>query len=203
MAPLVTLVTATWKRPRTILEHAIPSVQRQDYPDIEHLIVADGYDGELNRVLAGAGYHPDGGRRRLTWLGRNWTGFSGDGGIGAVPRLVGSYMAAGEYIGYLDDDNDLAPGHVSLLAGVLESQGVDIALCPWPDHPDTGKSHIADTGTFLHRASVLKRGSWAMDGYAGDSALVNRWIAAGATWGWHPQMTVTLNRVHGGKGAPD
>ena len=203
MAPLVTLVTATWGRPKTILKHAIPSVERQDYGPIEHIIVTDGYDAELNSVLRDAGYLPDARYRRLVHLGRNWTGFSGDGGIGAIPRLVGSYLAAGEYIGYLDDDNDLTPDHVSLLAGVLESQQVDIALCPWPDYPDPSHGHIADTNTFLHRARVLKRGSWALDGYAGDSALVNRWIGAGATWGFHGKMTVTLNRHNGGKGAPD
>ncbi len=202
MPPLVTLVTATWGRPRTILKHAIPSVERQDYPDIEHLIIPDGYDPELNRVLTAAGYAPDGDRKRLVWLGRNWTGFSGDGAIGAIPRLVGSYLAAGEYIGYLDDDNDLTPDHVSKLVGVLERDNVDIAMCPWEMWPDAS-THIADTNTFLHRAHVLKRGSWGLDGYAGDSALVNRWISDGATWGYHNEMTVTLNRHNGGKGAPD
>ena len=202
MAPLVTMVTATWGRPVTILKHAIPSIEGQDYPDIEHLIISDGYDPDLNRVLADAGYTPDGDRRRLVWLGRNWTGFSGDGAIGAIPRLVGSYLAAGEYIGYLDDDNDLSPRHVSYLVRVLEEQGVDLALCPWEMWPDAS-THVADTNTFLHRASVLKEGSWGLDGYTGDSRLVNRWIAAGVTWGYHDEQTVTLNRHNGGKGAPD
>ena len=202
MPALVTIITATWRRPRTILEHAIPSVERQDYPDIEHLIIPDGYDPDLNRVLTDAGYSPDGDRRRLVWLGRNWTGFSGDGGIGAVPRLVGSYLAAGEYIGYLDDDNDLTPDHVSKLVEVLETQQVDIALCPWEQWQDAS-THIADTSTFLHRASVLKKGSWELDGYCGDSRLVNRWIDAGVTWGYHNEQTVTLGRHNGGKGAPD
>jgi glycosyltransferase involved in cell wall biosynthesis len=202
MTVLVTMITATWGRPKTILKHAIPSIQRQDYPEIEHLIIPDGYDPVLNEVLANAGYSPGGYRKRLVWLGRNWTGFSGDGGIGAIPRLVGSYLAAGEYIGYLDDDNDLTPDHVSKLVHILENQGKDIALSPWEDWPDAS-SHIADTNTFLHRAAVLKRGSWGLDGYTGDSRLVNRWIDNGASWGYHDDRTVTLNRHNGGKGAPD
>jgi glycosyltransferase involved in cell wall biosynthesis len=200
---LVSLITPTWGRPKTILKHAIPSVRRQTYPDIEHIIIPDGYDPELNRILAAEGYSPDGDRRRLVWLGRNWSGFINNDGMGDVPRLVGSYLAAGDYIGYLCDDNDLREDHVQMLVDLLESEESDIAMCPWDEWPDP-EHHIADANSFLHRAELLKGGSWDVkDGRTADSRLVNRWIERGASWSFHREWTVTLGRHHGGHGAPD
>lgn len=205
---LVTVVTATWGRPKTIFEHAIPSVDAQDYPDVEHLIVTDGRDPDLEAALGNAGYSHGGTRRRLVSLGRNWTGFSGDGGIGAVPRLVGSWMAAGEYVTYLDDDNDYLPGHLSSLAGALSETGADIAFCAWRDGPGgpvqgspvPGPGTV-DTSSFMHRAGVLRHGSWQLDGYGGDHLLVERWVNAGVTYTWVPEPTMILNDHR--RGAPD
>ena len=201
MTKLVTIVTVTWRRPTVIFKHAIPAVECQDYPEIEHLVVIDGPDPAMIDTLAEYGYGISG-RKRVAWLGRNWTGFSGDGCIGGAARITGSYMASGDYIGYLDDDNDLTTDHVSKLVTVLERDNVDIALSPWPDWPDAA-SGIADANSFLHRAEVLRRGSWSMCGYTCDSELVTRWIRQGATWSYHNEQTVTLNRYNGGKGAPE
>ena len=200
MGKLVTIVTATWGRPRTILRHAIPSVRRQTYPDIEHLIVTDGYDPELNAILAAEGYTPDGDRRRLVWLGRNWSGFINNDGMGDVCRLTGSYLAAGDYIGYLDDDNDLTPDHVQKFVDLLERDNADLVLCPWDEWPDPA-AHVADSNSFMHRAALLKTDSWSVrDGRTADSHLVNRWIGDGAKWSYHTDWTVTLGRHHGGHG---
>lgn len=202
----MTVVTATWGRPKTILERAIPSVRAQDYRPIEHIIVTDGRDPDLNRVLNGAGYSETGRFARLVSLGRNWTGFSGDGAIGAVPRLVGSYLAAGDYICYLDDDNEFLPHHVSTLAGLLESQNADLACSRYlhagqpSGSPPPGRDRT-DTSSFMHRASVLKHGSWGLDGYAGDGLLVERWVAAGVKWAFTEEITMVLHAHR--SGAPD
>lgn len=203
MKPLVTVVTATWGRPNVVRKHAIPSVECQTYPNIEHIVVVDGVDPVMNRSLLDAGYSPESSARRLLWLGRNWTGFSGDGGIGAVPRLVGSYMASGDYIAYLDDDNDWAPHHIEKFVNLLEEKNVDIVLCPWGEYKNLDvQGPIADTNTFLHKAELLKKRSWGFDGYCGDSVLVSSWINQHhATWAWHDEHTVTLNRFKGGNGA--
>lgn len=206
--PLVSIVTATWGRPKTIFEHAIPSVAAQDYPAIEHIIVTDGCDPDLNAALRGAGYTETSPTRRLVSLGRNWTGFSGDGGVGAVPRLVGSYLAAGEYICYLDDDNDLLPRHVSNLAAALERTGTGLVTCAWYDGltgavrggTPPGPEKV-DTSSFMHRAEVLKHRSWGLDGYGGDHLLIELWLAAGVTWAYVDEPTMVLNGHR--RGAPD
>lgn len=201
---LVTIVTATWGRPKTILRRAIPSVRRQTYPEIEHIILPDGYDPELNRILMAEGYSPDGDRNRLVWLGRNWSTFANIDAWGGVARLIGSYLAAGDYIMYLDDDNDLTPDHIQKLVDVLERENVDIAMCPWEQNPDPSNLR-ADTNCFLHRAELLKKSSWGVrDGAWADKMLVDRWVHEdGARWSYHNDWTLTLGRHHGGHGHPD
>jgi glycosyltransferase involved in cell wall biosynthesis len=209
--PAVTVVTATWGRPKTIMRRAIPSVAAQDYPGrIEHLIVTDGYDEDLNRVLFGAGYTFGGHRRRLVNLGRNWSAPEVvHGGVGTIPKLVGAWMAAGEYICYLDDDNEYLPHHVSALVSALESSGADFATSRWQQHYPGGKPggcsppgrRATDTSGIMHRASVLPRGAWQIDGYEADGALAERWIAAGCTWAFVEEPTFVLYWHR--KGAPD
>jgi glycosyltransferase involved in cell wall biosynthesis len=211
-APLVTVVTATWRRPLTLLDRCIPSVEAQDYDgDVEHLVVADGWDPGLNEALYGEGYGEDGrGGRRLVQLGRNWSAPDVvHGGVGVIPRLVGAYLAAGEYVTYLDDDNAYLPHHVSALAGALESTGADFAVSRWHDgpggpvagHAPPGRGRT-DTSSIMHRASTLRAGSWDHRvGYENDGALVEAWMAAGARWAFVDQPTFVLYPHR--RGAPD
>src|SRR6266404_236391 len=168
--PLVTVVTATWGRPKTIAERAIPSVRVQTYERIQHIIVTDGSDPELTHVLHGEGYCEDDEYHRLVQLGRNWTAFSGDDHFGSLPRLVGSYLAAGDYIAYLDDDDEYLPDHVETLSVVLDS-GYDLALGRWrgPNGKTYGGTaeNLSITSSIMHKAELLKVSNWKPDGYGG------------------------------------
>jgi len=207
----VTIITPTWGRLKTLFERAIPSVAAQDYPAVEHLVVTDGYDADLNAALAAAGYSGEPGARRLVTLGRNWSAPEVcHGGVGAIPRLVGAFMASGDYIGYCDDDNALYPHHVSTLVKALEDSGADFACSRWhqnsPAGPAAGGRVPArgqtDTTAIMHRASILRHGSWSWaDGYEADGALVERWRQAGCSWVSVDEPTFVLypHRL----GAPD
>lgn len=207
--PLVTVVTATWKRPKTILEHALPSIDRQTYSPIEHLIVIDGQDPGMVRLLRDNGYDFTAPYRRLACLGRNWSQFSGDGGAGATCRMVGAWMATGEYITYLDDDNDYLPGHIQSMVDAIEQTGSDFITSSWMYAPGAGPAGSAppgvgrtDTSGIMHRAMVLKAaGGFALDGYEGDGRMVERWCAAGLTWHHKLEPTYVLNYYR--HGAPD
>lgn len=207
--PLVSIISATWGRPDTITKVCIPTVETQTYPNIEHIIVTDGNDQALNHALHKAGYNHHDHQKRLVALGRNWTGYSRDGGIGAVPRMIGSYMAAGDYVCYLDDDNELHPDHVLSLVSKLEETNADIAYAGWIDTASgtiMGMSErvavgSVDTSSFMHRAELLKQSSWQMDGYEGDYRVTQRWIANGATYVFTGCVSMYL---HGHRiGAPD
>ena len=211
VTPLVTVVTATWGRPRTILERAIPSLAAQDYKPLQHIIVTDGFDPGLNEVLHGAGYSEDSPDRRLVWLGRNQSHPDMvHGGVGVIPRQVGAWLAAGEYITYLDDDNTLLPHHISTLAAALADSGADFACCRWHEgHEGGGISGSeppgcgrTDTGSIMHRAATLRHGTWdPAAGYGNDGALVERWIAAGCRWVFVNEPTYVLHPHR--RGAPD
>jgi glycosyltransferase involved in cell wall biosynthesis len=208
--PLVSVITATWGRPRTILEHAIPSVAAQDYPAIEHLIVTDGHDPGLNQVLAGAGYASEPGRaRRLVCLGRNWSAVHGDGGVGATARQVGCCVAAGDWITYLDDDDGWLPHHVSAMVACGEQAEADLVCSAWLHGPrrevrGSGPPRAGQTGTsmMMHRPSLLKVSGWRPEGYCADGWLAERWVAGGARWAFHPEPTVILRGHNHGAADP-
>src|SRR5262252_1881600 len=52
--PSVDVVTPTWERHDVLLNRAIPSVQAQTYPNVRHIVVSDGPDMELFKLLIDA-----------------------------------------------------------------------------------------------------------------------------------------------------
>ena len=55
MSPLVAVITPTWQRTGLLLSRCIPSVQAQDYPRVEHIVVSDGPDPDLQGKLYSPG----------------------------------------------------------------------------------------------------------------------------------------------------
>jgi glycosyltransferase involved in cell wall biosynthesis len=118
-APLVTIVTATTGNP--ILSNCLQSVKNQTYANIQHLVMVDGPERataayaeiEESAVLTQTrkGYRCD--VIDLPYsIGRDrWNGH----------RIYGSgtYIADGDYIMFLDDDNTLAPDHVQSCLDVI------------------------------------------------------------------------------------
>lgn len=196
--PLVTVVTATWQRPQTLRDYAVWSVDNQDYPEIEHMVVIDGPDDQRTMdMLDEHGYSFGPSKRRMVLLGRNWTTYSGDGGAGATGRLVGAWMAAGELITYLDDDASYEPTHINEMAALFSDPetmfattrwgGTGTSVCPGPP-PGINRT---DTSTIMHRAIVLRDGGgFHPDGYAGDGHMIERWMAKGLPWKFKESVTV-------------
>jgi glycosyltransferase involved in cell wall biosynthesis len=187
-------------------------MKAQTYTNFEHLIVIDGQDPELVNVLKGEGYGFDDPKYRITYLGRNWTRFSGDGGLGLTARLVGSWMAAGDYIAYYDDDNKWMPHHLETLVNLLESDNVDFVTGSWTWEQDGRRGGDAppgfcrtDASAILCRAEVLKKGmscSWGLDGDCGEGLLMDRWINAGCTWAHNNEPTYVYSGHRHGQPDP-
>jgi hypothetical protein len=188
--PKVSVVTSSWMRPRTVVRHAVASVLRQDYGgDIEHLVVIDGDDQATVDRLLTQGYNFGLGDFRIVQLGRNWSDYSKDGGFGATARLVGSWMASGDLIAYLDDDNDYATPHVREMVNMFDGDTDFVTNGPGAP-PGVGRT---DTSGIMHRAMVLKtHGGFQLDGYEGDGHMVERWVAGGLKWKNKPNPTFTL-----------
>jgi glycosyltransferase involved in cell wall biosynthesis len=189
--PLVTVVTPTWQRHDLLFNRCIMSVQAQDYPALEHIVVSDGPDPVLasafkDSILASTPRyyelpeHPD----------AQW---------GHHARLHGIDLAKGEYIAYLDDDNSWHSYHVRLLVAALEETGADFAYPLMAVHgrgeyvigTDPPACGQIDTSMIIHRRGLLDVATWRW--HPGiptiDWDLVERWMAAGVAWVRVPRVT--------------
>jgi hypothetical protein len=213
-APLVTVVTSSWQRATTVVNHAVASIERQTYPRVQHLVVIDGFDPATEDSLTEAGYSTDGeSMRRFVALGRNWSAlaiearYGGDtgqlSGFGATARLTGSLLAAGDLVAYLDDDNDYTESHIAEMVQLFEENPhIEFALSagscvPSSPFPAVGR---ADTSGIMHRTRlVMTHGGFdPRDGYEGDGKMLARWAAAGVPWAAKDTCTFILHGYHHG-----
>lgn len=201
--PLVSVVTSTWQRPNTLREFACDAVAQQTYQNLEHVVVIDGTTDQATvDMLDDLGYSYGPSKRRMVILGRNWSTYSKDGGFGATCRLVGAWMAAGEFIAYLDDDAYYEPTHIAEMVAAFEPgtmfvttacHGQGFSVTPGPP-PGINRT---DTSAIVHRAIVLRdAGGFHTDGYTSDGNMVERWLAKGLSWKFKESLTVSHPAGH-------
>ena len=175
--PLVSVIIPTFERP-SMLAKAVISAQAQTWTNLEIIVVGD-CDPMLTLVSAPPGL-------RVINLPKN------HGAGGAVPRNVGIQAAQGEYIAYLDDDNEWLPEHVaSIMNEILRAHatwgfssmsadGIDLGFIGPPRHARI------DTSCVVHRKSLFdKYGPWkdrTAANYWHDWELFSRWVAANEPW---------------------
>lgn len=192
--PLVSVITPTWERWQLLLGRCIPSVLAQDYPALEHVVVSDGPDPDLRDFITAKlslAPHPV----RFAELPEH----DPEAQWGHHARLHGIDLAKGEYIAYLDDDNSWRSYHVRLLVEALEETGASFAYPLMAVHgrgeyvigADPPAEGQIDTSMIVHRRGLLDVATWRW--YPGiptiDWDLVERWMAAGATWVRVPSVT--------------
>jgi glycosyltransferase involved in cell wall biosynthesis len=113
-SPPVSIVVATYNR-RDWLRLAMDSILDQDYPDLELLVMDDGSTDETAELLDGyARRHPN---ERFRFFRHE--------NMGQARTLNRGYeLARGELLGYLSDDDLLAPGAVMRLVRELADPDV-------------------------------------------------------------------------------
>lgn len=202
MSELVTVVTATWNRPE-MLRRCKDSVAKQTYRPIEHIIVNDGPFSSSVR--------PD-----TNWVWDERTEINlhlghHHGGVGQLPRLMGALLAHGEWIAYLDDDNEFRSHHIETLVGLTElvrNEAYPQLVCSaWYDTVEKrmggnvppGPGHT-DTSSIMHRPYLLDRSAWrAEDGYEADGKLVERWVKMGVPWVFSSEPTLIYHGHNEGR----
>lgn len=200
--PLVSIITPTCPaRREVLLNRCIPSVRQQTYPNVEHVIVSDGFDSTLRDLFPVD--DPPG--FRFAELGRNWRQFSRGASYGAIPRLVGTCLARGQYIGYLDDDDEFLPEHCAKLVEHLQQTGSAFVFSQfkrfWSDGrpPDVIGSTISyghiGTPIILHQAECLLTRNWGCDGYGEDFCLLDAWQKAGLRFAHLAEITVHVHKT--------
>ncbi|TGP57160.1 glycosyltransferase [bacterium M00.F.Ca.ET.230.01.1.1] len=126
--PLVSIITAHYNRAR-LLPQAIASVRRQDYPNIELIVVDDGStDPDAIRLLAEV--EPE-------FEQRGWRIIRQKNGFLGKARNTGIRAAKGSLILFLDDDNALFPNAVSTFVAGMQKSGADICttFAKWLNEP--------------------------------------------------------------------
>ena len=116
MKPMVTVITPTTGVP--YLKQAIESVCSQTYENIQHLVVVDGPHENADTIIDECRNGVNGGDIDVIHLPYA-TGIDRYNGH----RIYGAmtYLAKGEYVCFLDEDNWLDPNHVESLVKVIES----------------------------------------------------------------------------------
>jgi len=177
----VSVITPTWQRHELLFNRCIPSVQAQDYPLVDHVVVCDGPDPELASEF-NAKYRGSGPRYYEVAVHDSEEHYGHHG------RLLGLEYAMGDYITYCDDDDSLRPDHCSKLAAALDAApDAGFAVSRMVSH----HAHAVTVGwgplapgnigspMLMHRRWVLEHGTWGPSSWKEDWELVERWLDAG------------------------
>lgn len=185
--PVVTVITPTWRRPGLLLGRCIPSVEKQAWPAVEHIIVSDGPDPELRAQLR----QPRIDGRSSRWYlelpdhdkAEHW---------GAAARAYATEYCSGELITYCDDDDALRPGHCTLMALALAADPeAGFAVSRMISYGPRGKAAVGwgplecgNVGSpmIMHRRELLQVGNWGPSSFTEDWDLIERWLYAGITY---------------------
>lgn len=114
-APRVSIVIPTHERP-VLLRRALASVVAQTYEDWEAIVVDDAVSGSAELIVAD--YDP-----RIRYMQND----GAHGGAGARNR--GIREARGEYIAFLDDDDEWLPEKMSRQITALDAAPADVMFC--------------------------------------------------------------------------
>ena len=145
------------------LERCIESVQNQNLPNIEHIIVIDGpkYYVDASKIIDKFKHKKNIHVFKLPYnVGAN--GWNGHKVYGAIP-----HFACGDLISYLDDDNWLEPNHyLNMINKFAENNKVDVVHCLRNIYDQNGTKLITQDnceslGTFCH--TVLNKDEFFID----------------------------------------
>jgi len=103
ITPRVSIIMAVYNRDFSLVKRALDSVMAQDFKDFELIIVDDGSNVELGRdILSYVAQHED----QLRYLRHKNMGQ-------ALSANRGILNSIGQYIGFIDGDDEYKPNHIS------------------------------------------------------------------------------------------
>jgi len=117
-APLVSVIVATYER-SNVLRWTIESVRRSSFADWELLVIGDACTDDSAEVVASF-QDP---RISFTNLAHNFGEQSG-------PNNVGSRLARGRFVAYLNHDDLWFPDHLETAVACLASRRADLVFAP-------------------------------------------------------------------------
>lgn len=157
--PTISVITATHNRAKNFLPKAIKSVLNQTFKDFEYIVVDDASTDHTEQVVKRFDYD-----KRIKYIK-----LEENTGTHTAPLNRGIMESTGEYIAYLDDDNEWYPYHLEVLKKAVDN-GVDVAYCDMMvDYGDKMEQGIAmdfdsqfllnrnfiDTSNVLHKRDII------------------------------------------------
>lgn len=163
---LVSVVIPTFKRHR-MLREALESVRRQTMADWEVVVVPDGHDPEVQKIVAS---FED---ARLSYRPSPHVGLYGN-----HQRNVGILAARGEYFLFLDDDNLLQPHAIEMMLSGFRSPRTGYVIAPiihrgrkqFPG-PEFREGYVDTLNFMLTRQALHRSGPWQWS-YSADFHLI-------------------------------
>lgn len=121
---IVSVIIPTYKRPYNMIERAIKSVLNQTYKDLELIIVDDSPNSFEERKVIESSIKLIG-DERIRYIKHN----KNLGGCAA--RNTGIKASRGEFIAFLDDDDEWLPKKLEYQLKELHEENLDMVYCYW------------------------------------------------------------------------
>lgn len=176
--PLVSVITPT-AACGPLIRRAVASVRRQDYPQLEHIIVGDACTGAaLARLTTVTSEQPHRIPMQVINAPCPAPGIATYRPARAArARMAGVRVARGDLLAFLDDDNEYEPGHITtMVRAILEQPLVPAVHCwrqlvnpdgspylvpasPWEGHPERARRDYDDlvaAGVWIPGTNLLR-----------------------------------------------
>ena len=212
MNPLVSVIIPSFRRPPAFVKRAIDSALSQDYTPLEVVVVDDNPPGSPERQALQALMMEYAGDARV----RAVVNQKNLGGSDA--RNEGMKAARGEYLAFLDDDDEFRPGKTEAQMKLMLENGLDMSFSDYKLVDDAGRvmdyrsfhdipafdkeslfryhmlRHMTGTMTFMYRTEALKKiGGFQTAATGQEFYLMQRTIEQGLKIGYLPGDYITAH----------
>ena len=157
LSPLISVVIPTYQRPHLLMNRSLPSALAQSYSNLEVVVVVDGPDPETVNALTEMARHDS--RVRPVFLPSNLGG--------SDARNAGVQAARGEWIAFLDDDDEMLPHnleqHLEAVTRATRQGGVPlpVSVCSFvtrtPQSDTASPPRLPDDGEPLGDYMLARR----------------------------------------------
>lgn len=122
MTPTVSVIITTYKRPLSLVRRAVESVMNQTWKDKEIIIVDDNSDEDMHiyNLKSLEQIYSDCNLRYISYPGNHGACYA---------RNVGLSSALGQYIAYLDDDDEWIPEKLEKQIKLMRNPEVALVYC--------------------------------------------------------------------------
>lgn len=210
--PLVSVVIPSYKRTVEYVSRAVESVLSQSYPNVEIIVIDDSTDAFEGRINT-ENYFRSLNAPNVVYL-QNETNLGG-----SLSRNRGIEAAKGEYITFLDDDDEYKPEKIERQLRFMQENNLDMSFTNLEIYSPKGKlidfrefsdvksfdndyllshhlqRHLTGTPTFMYKAEKLREtGCFEPVKIGQEFHLMLKTILAGLKIGYLPECHVKAYR---------